>query len=136
VVGDLNLRLAVNPSMGGSMAAFRAANGLRFRSPTTQTSGRAFRGLGHLDKFLPFFIHGVFFCFYMVVDWVWDCRYTVGKFIYGSKMVMSSENIIDSEYEARLKQQVRNLRWRLLHIDPPLFVGLVLLALIGLFFRR
>jgi rod shape determining protein RodA len=41
--------------------------------------------------------------------------------------------IVDNSYEMQIKNQVRNLRWRLLHIDPYLLLGLVALAIIGNF---
>lgn len=42
-------------------------------------------------------------------------------------------SIVDNSYEERLKQQMRQLRWRFLHIDPLLLSLLMLLALVGIF---
>lgn len=39
--------------------------------------------------------------------------------------------IFENSYEMQIKTQVRNLRWRFLHIDPYLLLGLVALAMLG-----
>lgn len=46
---------------------------------------------------------------------------------------MNSPHALDNSYEARLKRKMSQLRWRNLHIDPLLLIGLVALALTGLF---
>ncbi len=45
----------------------------------------------------------------------------------------SSPHQLDNSYEARLKRKMVKLRWRNFHIDPPLFIGLIILAFAGLF---
>ncbi len=42
-------------------------------------------------------------------------------------------SIIDNTYEQRLKQQMKQLRWRFLHLDPWLLCLLFLLACVGIF---
>ncbi len=46
---------------------------------------------------------------------------------------MNSPHTLDNSYEARLKRKMVKLKWHNLHIDPPLFIGLILLTAIGLF---
>ncbi len=46
---------------------------------------------------------------------------------------MSTTRLIDNSYEARIKRNMKQLKWRIIHIDPLLFIGLVLLSIIGLF---
>lgn len=46
---------------------------------------------------------------------------------------MDSLQLFDNSYESRLKRQMKNLKWRFLHIDPLLMTLLLLLSFIGLF---
>src|SRR3990167_1875429 len=46
---------------------------------------------------------------------------------------MNKQPYFDDSYEARLKRQMSNLRWRLLHIDPVLVLSLLALSIFGLF---
>ena len=49
------------------------------------------------------------------------------------KATNMNNHTLDNAYENRLKRKMIKLRWRNLHIDPTLFVGLILLAGLGLF---
>lgn len=46
---------------------------------------------------------------------------------------MDNFHNLDNSYESRLKRKITALKWNNLHIDPPLLIGLLLLALTGLF---
>ena len=46
---------------------------------------------------------------------------------------MNRPEIFDNSYESRLKYKVHSLRWRAIHLDKLLLLGLILLSCIGLF---
>lgn len=46
---------------------------------------------------------------------------------------MTNQPLYDNSYEARLKRQMTQLRWRAIHLDPWLLLALGVLAAVGLF---